>query len=94
MSFVEQRAEGVLVRIRLQPRASRDEALGESNGRLRVKVTAPPIEGSANEAVVKYLSKTLGVSKSSVRLIKGQKAREKDFLISNTNAAKVRAAFE
>ena len=94
MSFIEQRPEGVLLRIRLQPRASRNEAAGESNGRLRVKVTAPPVDGAANEAAVKYLSKTLGVPKSSVRLVKGQKAREKDFLIYDTDAAKIKAAFE
>ena len=94
MSFIEQRPEGVLLRIRLQPRASCNEASGESNGRLRIKVTAPPVEGAANKATVKYLSKTLGVSKSSVQLIKGQKAREKDFLIYDSDAAKIRAAFE
>jgi uncharacterized protein (TIGR00251 family) len=91
MDFVERRAEGVVLRIRLQPRASRDAVIGESGGRLRVSVTAPPVEDAANEAVVKYISKTLGVSKSSVQLLRGKKAREKDFLIQGADAEAIRS---
>lgn len=64
--------------IRLTPNASRDEVLGRTDdGRFRVKVQSPPVEGAANRRLVEFLSARLGVSKSRVRIVAGEKSREK-----------------
>jgi len=64
--------------VRLQPRASRDEVLGwNEEGALRVRVKAPPVDGTANVALVQLLAKTIGVAKGKIMLVSGATARNK-----------------
>ncbi len=63
--------------VRVTPRASTNAIGGEREGRLLVRVTAPPVEGAANEAVVALLSASLGVARSDVRVERGTAARTK-----------------
>jgi uncharacterized protein (TIGR00251 family) len=63
--------------VRVQPRASRNEVAGERNGRIVIRVTAPPADGRANDAVVALLAKRLGAPKSSVTIVAGRSARNK-----------------
>ncbi|OGL13240.1 MAG: hypothetical protein A3J45_11025, partial [Candidatus Rokubacteria bacterium RIFCSPHIGHO2_02_FULL_69_13] len=63
--------------MRVQPRASRDEVVGWREGVLRVRVTAPPVEGEANRAVEALLARTLGVARSAVSVVRGGQGREK-----------------
>jgi uncharacterized protein len=64
--------------IRLIPNASRDEVAGlTEEGRYRVKVQSPPVEGAANKRLILFLAERLGVSKSRVRIIGGEKSRNK-----------------
>jgi uncharacterized protein (TIGR00251 family) len=64
--------------IRLIPHASRDEVAGKTgDGRFRIKVQSPPVEGAANNRLVRFLSGILGVSKSKIRIIGGEKSRDK-----------------
>jgi hypothetical protein len=65
------------IRVRVTPRASRDELVGWREGVLRVRVAAPPVEGRANDAVARLLAKALGVPKSAVGIMSGAGAREK-----------------
>jgi uncharacterized protein (TIGR00251 family) len=65
------------LQVRVQPRARRDEIAGEREGRLLVRVTAPPVEGRANEAVRKLLAKRLGVAPGRVAVVRGQAGRDK-----------------
>lgn len=65
------------LRVRLQPRAKRDEIVGVRGGALVVRVTAPPVDGKANAALCKLLAKALGVAPSTVAVIRGQSARDK-----------------
>ena len=66
------------VRIRLHPRASKDEIVGLNDaGVLTVRVTEPPVGGAANDRMVKLLAKTLRVSRSRITLISGARARNK-----------------
>ena len=94
MAAIEPHSEGSVVRVRLQPRAARAEIAGELDGRLRLRVTAPPVDGEANAAACRFLSKTLGLSHSSVTLIRGAKSREKDFLARGVSAEIVARALE
>ena len=71
------RDEGTL-RLRVQPRASRDEIVGwREPGVLAVRVTAPPVEGDANRAVEALLARALGLKSSAVSVVRGQRSRDK-----------------
>lgn len=64
--------------IRLVPNASRDEVAGiTEDGRYKVKVQSPPVEGAANRRLILFLAERLGVSKSRVRIVSGKKSRNK-----------------
>ena len=71
------RAEAVTLRLRVQPRASREAILGWREDVLRVAVTAPPVEGEANRAVTRLLARALGVAPSAVRVVQGERSRDK-----------------
>lgn len=73
--------EDLLVRIKLQPRASADELVGMHDGMLKIRVTAAPVDGRANEAVLALIAHTFGVPKSRVTLEQGAGAREKQLRI-------------
>ena len=70
-------SEGVVLRLRVQPRASRDEIVGWQEGALRLRVTAPPVEGEANRAVAALLARVLGVAPSRIRVVRGERDRDK-----------------
>lgn len=68
---------GVKFRIRVQPRASRAEITGVEEGALKLKLTAPPVKGAANEQCLKLLAKALGVNRSDLSITGGDKSRSK-----------------
>ena len=84
----------VILRVRVQTRASRNALCIEPDGRIRVALTAPPLEGAANKALVAFMAKRLGVSKGAVKLVRGQKGREKTLAVRGTTGAAVRAKLE
>lgn len=65
------------IRVRVTPRAKRNEIAGWRDGVLQVRVAAPPVEGRANDAVCKLLAKRLRVPRSSVQVVRGESARDK-----------------
>ncbi len=67
----------LVLEIRLQPRASRSELLGVEAARLRVRVSAAPVDNAANQEMIAILAKEFGVAKSRVRLLAGATARNK-----------------
>ena len=77
MLAIHRDGERVFFNIRVTPRASANELAGEREGVLLVRVTAPPVEGKANAAVVAVLAKALDVPRSAVRLERGAAARTK-----------------
>ena len=76
--------------VRVAPRASRNRVVGVQDGALKVALTAPPVDGAANEALKKLLAKSLGVSKSSVEIIRGDRARIKMLRVRGVSAGDVR----
>jgi uncharacterized protein (TIGR00251 family) len=78
--------------VRLQPGASRSEIAGERDGAVLVRVTAPPIEGPATEALRKLIAKRLGVAKGRVTIAHGQRARDKVVWIDGVEEGEVRTA--
>jgi len=67
----------VTFEVRVKPRARRDEATGILDGRLAVSITAPPAEGAANEALVRFLARALGIARRDVRIARGHRSRVK-----------------
>ncbi len=63
--------------LKITPGAPRDEVLGELGGAIRVKLRAPPVDGKANDALVRFLAEKLGVHASAIRLIVGATGRRK-----------------
>ncbi len=89
--WVKDRDGGALLKLRVTPRASRNSIEAPADGSLPVKVTAPPAESKANQAVLKLLAKALGTPKSSLSITAGVKSRNKTVLVEGMSAARVRA---
>jgi hypothetical protein len=68
---------GIKFQIKLIPNSSRCEILGISEGILKIKIDAPPIEGRANEKIIKFLSEILRIPKSKISIISGEKSKTK-----------------
>jgi uncharacterized protein (TIGR00251 family) len=83
---------GVLLRLRVQPRAKADRLEGLHGEQLRLRLTAPPVGGAANAACIAFLAKQLGVSRSRVRLYAGEKSRDKLIHIAGLTPAQVATA--
>lgn len=83
--------DSVRLTVQVQPNAKRSEVLGFENGVLRVKVSAPPVEGKANKGVIELLSKTLGIKKSSIEIQKGATSKRKVVLIEDITLADISA---
>lgn len=75
------------LRIRVNPRSSRNQVTGWADGVLHVKLTAPPVEGTANKAAIEFLADLLGVKKSQITLTSGQTSRDKTFEITGLTQA-------
>lgn len=76
-AWIEARKDGLSIRVLVQPRASRSESAGIQDGRLKIRLKAPPVKGAANKELIAFLAKALGVSKGSVTVTSGQSSRRK-----------------
>lgn len=73
--------QGIKINIKVLPNASRCEVVGFMGDELKIKLDVPPVEGKANEKCIKFLSKLLGVPKSSISIVSGEKSRSKVLFI-------------
>jgi len=71
--------------VRVVPRASKSEIVGELNGALKIKLKSPPVDGAANAELIKILAKKFGVAKSAVGILNGQTSKQKQIRISGIN---------
>jgi uncharacterized protein (TIGR00251 family) len=76
--------------VRVQPRASRDEIVGEHQDALKIRLTAPPVDDRANEALRKLLASRLKVPLAAVRIASGERSRTKRVEVSGVTAAMIR----
>ena len=81
--------DGVLIPVRAQPGASRNQILCGPDGILKVRVTATAVDGAANKALIKLLSKSLGIPKSRIRIHSGGTSRNKVIFVGGISAAEV-----
>jgi uncharacterized protein len=76
------RGAGVLLQLSVMPNAKRTEVDGLHDGALRVRLAAPPIDGRANEALIAWLAKSLGVPKRDVEVLRGESSRRKQVAVA------------
>jgi uncharacterized protein (TIGR00251 family) len=88
---LDERGDAVL-ELLVVPRASRTRVVGEHDGRLKVQLAAPPVDGEANAALVEFLAGALGVKRAAVTLVRGDGARRKTVRVAGVTAARVAAA--
>ena len=90
-SMIEIREENGTVdfSVRVTPRSSRSGIAGEHDGAVKVRLSAPPVDGAANEELIKLLSKKLGVPKSSVAIVSGETSKTKRLRIAGVTAAQL-----
>lgn len=81
MGLARRDGEDLLLSCYLQPRASKDEVIGEHDGAVKIRIAAPPVDGEANEALVAFLAKQFGVAKRAVQIESGHTGRRKSVRI-------------
>jgi len=82
------------IAVRVTPRAASDRIVGWAGDELRVRVTAPPVDGRANAAFVRLLAEALGLSAGRVRVVAGATARRKLIEIQGLGAAELRSRLD
>lgn len=82
-TYIEEKENGVLIKLYIQPGASITQFAGDFGDplRLKIKIKSPPVEGAANKELIKFLSKHFKISKSHFRLLRGETSRNKDLFI-------------
>lgn len=83
--------DSTVLRLHVRPRASRDQVVGWQDGTLCLRVSAPPVEGEANRAVEALLARALGIAPSRIRVVRGERGREKLVSITGLDDADVRS---
>jgi uncharacterized protein (TIGR00251 family) len=86
---ISERDGSIVFAVRVTPRASRDAIEGEHEGALKVRLTAPPVEDRANDALRRLLAARLNVPVSAVRIVGGEKSRNKRVVVAGITRAQV-----
>lgn len=81
--------DGVIFSLRISPNASKNEIIKDDLG-IKVKITAQPIDGKANKALIEYLSKYFKIPKSYFEILKGETSKDKTLLIKNIDSEKIK----
>jgi len=92
MTWLNRAADGsVILTLHIQPGAKKTEITGLHGEALKIRLAAPPVDGKANAALIAFLAKACGVSKSSVELVSGDTSRAKRVRVSGADLATVEA---
>lgn len=89
--MIEVTKGGVRLHLFIQPNSSKDEIIGAHNEELKIKLTAPPVDGKANDALIKFLARTLALPKKNFTLIRGETGRHKVVEVFGLSEAEIRA---
>jgi uncharacterized protein (TIGR00251 family) len=90
-AIVQDTKDGAVLTIRVQPKASKTECAGIHGDALKIRVAAPPVDGAANDELVRYLAGRLSIPPTSVRIQSGAGGRQKRVLLRGTTAQLVAA---
>ena len=83
---------GVYLDLYIRPSASRSRVAGEHDGRLKVQIAAPPVDGEANAALVRFLSRLLGLPRASITIVSGEAGKRKRLLLEGASLEAVLAS--
>jgi uncharacterized protein (TIGR00251 family) len=86
--------DGIVFKVLIQPRSSKNMIAGLHGDALKIKLTAPPVDNAANRMCINFLAKTLGVSKSSLEIIAGHTSRNKQVLLRSDPAELSKTEYE
>ena len=89
--MIHSTSAGVEIDVRVIPRAAKSGIAGERDGRLLVRLSAPPVEGAANQALIQLFSETLGRPRRAIRIVAGEKSRSKRIAVDGLTAAEARS---
>jgi uncharacterized protein (TIGR00251 family) len=89
---VRDTTQGAQFALRVQPRASRNAIAGVMGDAVKLAITAPPVDGKANQAVVEYLAELFDVAKSNIVIVSGESGRNKLIAVRGLSAEQVRKA--
>lgn len=87
--FIHEQPDGVRLDVIVAPRSSRNAVVGTYRQRLKIALTAPPVEGKANEALISFLAELFGIPKRNISVLSGIIARQKTLLIKGVGFATV-----
>lgn len=87
--WIRQTEEGVTVELAIQPRSSRTRVVGEHDGRLKIQLMAPPVDGEANAALIRFIAKATGVPRRQVEISAGEASRRKTVRIAGADVATI-----
>ena len=76
--------------VRVLPRSSRSEIVGEMDGVVKLKLTSPPVDGAANAELIKLLAKKLGVARSNIAIVSGETAKTKQMKVTGVSSDRLR----
>ena len=79
---------GLLLTVRIVPNSSKNEIVKTENG-MKIKITAQPVDGKANKALIEFLSKKLKIPKSAIEIVRGETSKEKTLFLKTDNAKKI-----
>jgi uncharacterized protein len=94
LPFCVETPDGVLLAVRVIPRAKKTDVAGTRDDALLVRLAAPPVDGAANDALVGFLAARLHVPRRAVRIVSGERGRRKRVAIAGVTADRVRAALQ
>lgn len=87
--YLSRISEGVVLHLKVLPRSSRNQLAGVHNGEIKLKLTAPPVEGAANKCCCDYLAKILQIPVSRVEIIAGATSQHKKVLVRDVDVVEV-----
>lgn len=91
--MIKKTDEGIVVNLRISPNAKKNEITKE-NDAVKVKITAQPVDGKANKALIEFLSKNFKIPKTSIKILKGETSKDKTILFQTTNSEKLKNLYD
>jgi len=89
MSWLEKKGDGVIIRIRLSPRSHTNAVAGIIDDAVKIRLQAPPVDGKANKALIRFVAKKLKLPSSRIVLLSGQTSRSKRLAVSGMDVGAV-----
>ncbi len=87
--YMREEAHGIAFRVFILPKSSKNMVSGLYEDAIKIKLTAPPVDGAANKLCIKFLSKILKIQKSSIEILSGHTGRKKTILLKYPNVSKI-----